>query len=140
MARTKSEVEEKFILLNKPFNGSWTYQDGNIAHEIIDFFLTDSREYYVYNIPYGRTCNGQVPDYIVLTSGLKDTKKGTKGVNVEYIIKPSEAVHKLGYSTRKKDDNKEGEKEKNAKKINNEQNRKDIEDIIAKKNIQYGGK
>ena len=68
MARTKSEVEEKFILLNKPFNGSWTYQDGNIAHEIIDFFLTDSGEYYVYNIPYGRTCNGRVPDYIVLTS------------------------------------------------------------------------
>ena len=134
MARTKSEVEEKFILLNKPFNGSWTYQDGNIAHEIIDFFLTDSGEYYVYNIPYGRTCNGRVPDYIVLTS------EGTNVVKIEYIIKPSEAVHGLGYSTRKKDDNKDGEKDNYSPTNNNEENRKKIEHIIKEKNIRYGGK
>lgn len=134
MARTKSEGEEKFILLNKPFNGSWTYQDGNIAHEIIDFFLTDSGEYYVYNIPYGRTCNGRVPDYIVLTS------EGTNVVKIEYIIKPSEAVHGLGYSTRRKDDNKDGEKDNYSPTNNNEENRKKIEHIIKEKNIRYGGK
>ena len=137
MPKTKSKSKERFILLNKPFNGSWTYQDGNIAHEIIDFFLTDKGEYYVYNIPYGRTCNGRVPDYIVLTSGLK---KGTNVVKIEYIIKPTEAVHDFGYSTRDNNDNKDGEKDKNVKKINNEQNRKNIEDKIKKKEIRYGGK
>ena len=130
----KLNETEQFILLNKPFNGSWTYQDGNIAHEIIDFFLTDSGEYYVYNIPYGRTCNGRVPDYIVLTS------EGTNVVKIEYIIKPSEAVHGLGYSTRKKDDNKDGEKDNYSPTNNNEENRKKIEHIIKEKNIRYGGK
>ena len=137
MPKKNEKKTEQFILLNKPFNGSWTYQDGNIAHEIIDFFLTDKGEYYVYNIPYGRTCNGRVPDYIVLTSGLK---KGTNVVKIEYIIKPSEAVHGLGYSTRKKDDNKDGEKDNYSPTNNNEENRKKIEHIIKEKNIRYGGK
>lgn len=137
MAKIKSKIEEKFILLNKPFNGSWTYQDGNIAHEIIDFFLTDKGEYYVYNIPYGRTCNGRVPDYIVLTSGLK---KGTNIVKIEYIIKPIEAVHALGYSTRNKDDNKDGEVDNNTRKSSNIDNRQKVENIIKKKEIRYGGK
>lgn len=130
----KLNETEQFILLNKPFNGSWTYQDGNIAHEIIDFFLTDSGEYYVYNIPYGRTCNGRVPDYIVLTS------EGTNSVKIEYVIKPSKKVHNFGYSTREKDDNKEGEKDSRSKKINNEENRKKIEKIIVDLEIRYGGK
>ncbi len=137
MAKIKSKIEEKFILLNKPFNGSWTYQDGNIAHEIIDFFLTDKGEYYVYNIPYGRTCNGRVPDYIVLTSGLK---KGTNIVKIEYIIKPIEAVHALGYSTRNKGDNKDGEVDNNTRKSSNIDNRQKVENIIKKKEIRYGGK
>lgn len=134
MQKMKLNETEQFILLNKPFNGSWTYQDGNIAHEIIDFFLTDSGEYYVYNIPYGRTCNGRVPDYIVLTS------EGTNSVKIEYVIKPSKKVHNFGYSTREKDDNKEGEKDSRSKKINNEENRKKIEKIIVDLEIRYGGK
>ncbi len=137
MQKIKLNATEQFILLNKPFNGSWTYQDGNIAHEIIDFFLTDRGEYYVYNIPYGRTCNGRVPDYIVLTSGLK---KGTNSVNIEYIIKPLEAVHNFGYCIREKDDNNNGEKDNYSPTDNNEENRKKIEHIIKEKNIRYGGK
>lgn len=68
------------------------------------------------------------------------TSEGTNVVKIEYIIKPSEAVHGLGYSTRKKDDNKDGEKDNYSPTNNNEENRKKIEHIIKEKNIRYGGK
>lgn len=32
----------KGIVLNKPFEGSYTREEGKIAHEIVDFFLTDN--------------------------------------------------------------------------------------------------
>lgn len=45
------------IILNKAFEGSWNGKDGNVSHEIIDFFKADNDKYYVYNSPYGSCRN-----------------------------------------------------------------------------------
>lgn len=41
------------IILNKQFLGSWLDNEGNIAHEIINFILDDNNNHYIYNVPYG---------------------------------------------------------------------------------------
>lgn len=94
---------EKVYILNKIFAGSWNDIEGNISHEIIDFVLTDSVKYFVYNVPYG-TCpswisvNGDTsyPDgsheaeYLLLTS---ETCKKT--FNILYRIKLIRKVHNI---------------------------------------------
>ena len=45
--------EKEVIILNKPFLGGWLNGEGRIGHEIIDFFLADNGNYYVYNNPWG---------------------------------------------------------------------------------------
>lgn len=69
------------ILLNKLFLGSWLEEKQNIGHEIIDYFLTDEKKYYVYNLPFG-AC----PDYIWVegTTGL--TRKKEEKYNAKYMI------------------------------------------------------
>ncbi len=49
----------KVYILNKLFDGSYDDIEGNIPHEIIDFVLTDSVKYFVYNVPYG-TCRNDI--------------------------------------------------------------------------------
>ena len=113
-----------FILLNKPFNGSWTDMAGNIAHEIIDFFLSDNDKYYVYNMPYGAAAKGRIPEYIFLTSGLRDKK-----IYLEYIIKPIRQLHSFGYDKR------------SIGTVKNQKNRDwIIKNVIKKEDIKYGGK
>lgn len=43
----------KVFILNKPFEGSYTDVEGNVAHEIIDYFKADNNKVYIYNNPWG---------------------------------------------------------------------------------------
>lgn len=43
----------KVFILNKPFEGSYTDVEGNVAHEIIDYFKADNNKIYIYNNPWG---------------------------------------------------------------------------------------
>lgn len=81
--------KNKVYILNKIFDGSWNDIDGNISHEIIDFVLTDSGRYYVYNVPYG-TC----PNWIK----VKDDNSSSNGSHeVEYLLLTSESHNKTCY-------------------------------------------
>ena len=94
---------EKVYILNKIFSGSWNDIEGNISHEIIDFVLTDSGKYFVYNVPYG-TCPAWInvkgddrfnkgsheAEYLLLTS---ETCKKT--FNILYRIKLIRKVHNI---------------------------------------------
>jgi hypothetical protein len=74
------------FILNKIFDGSWNDIEGNISHEIIDFVLTDSGKYYVYNVPYG-VC----PDWIHVKG---DTDSTGGSYNAEYMLLTSESHNK----------------------------------------------
>lgn len=76
------------IILNKIFDGSYTEKEGNIAHEVIDFILTDSGEQYIYNTPYGNC-----PPNIVLEENPNKTNKDI----VRYILLCSPS--KINYKT-----------------------------------------
>ena len=43
----------KVFILNKPFEGSYTDNEGNVAHEIINYFRADNGNVYIYNNPLG---------------------------------------------------------------------------------------
>lgn len=64
--------KKKCILLNKTFEGAWPEDKGNIAHEIIDFFLDDNGNQYAYMQPYGylgkEIRTKYVPKWLLLTS------------------------------------------------------------------------
>jgi len=70
-------------ILNKIFDGSWNDEEGNISHEIIDFALTDSGKYYVYNVPYG-CC----PDWIHINGDERDNKETHE---TDYLFLTSES-------------------------------------------------
>lgn len=48
-------TEEKCIILNKPFIGGYIDQSNeNEAHELINFFLDDKGDHFIYCNPYGQ--------------------------------------------------------------------------------------
>lgn len=124
------------IILNKQFSGEWLNNENNIAHEIIDFLLTDDNQYYVYNIPYG-VCPSNIwvdgsdenlktnkekyiAKYLILADKFIDNT-----LDIKYVIELKEKLHNLHISKNKKN------KLENVRK-----NIKLIEDL----NIKYGGK
>ena len=124
------------ILLNKQFIGGWLNIKGNIAHEIIDFFLDDNNNYYVYNVPHGQCrediwINGSneklrtgkekyVAKYLILSDKFKNNI-----LNIKYVIELKEKLH-----------NWKNKKNEIEKKNNQIKNRK----LIEKLNIKYGNK
>lgn len=107
----KQNNETRVFILNKAFEGDWNDKDGNISHEIIDFFRADDGNYYVYNSPYGNLRTGIFVDrkndkYIYKPRKINDANKSKKENNdkkiakVEYLIIASNAKIE-------KDDNKE---------------------------------
>ena len=124
------------ILLNKQFIGGWLNNKGNIAHEIIDFFLDDNNNYYVYNVPHGecrediwinesneklRTGKEKyVAKYLILSN-----KFNNNILNIKYVIELKEKLH--NWKT------KENEIEKKNNQIKNRK-------LIEKLNIKYGNK
>ncbi|WPL41301.1 hypothetical protein [Malacoplasma iowae] len=124
---------KKAFILNKQFSGEWLDNDNNIAHEIIDFLLTDNDEHYVYNLPYG-FCNEKIwvngtdeslrnnkQKYIAKYLLLCD-KFTNKKLNIEYVIELEKKIH--SYSQRKR-------------KFEIENNKQMAKEIIIKNNIKY---
>lgn len=124
------------ILLNKLFLGGWLDKQGNIGHEIIDFFFTDKGEHYVYNNPLG-VCPKDIwidgtkfprskeekylGKYMVLTS-----EKRGKEFDILYVIELAEKLHRFSAP---KDKTKLREIQKKIQ-----------QDIIKKRDIKYNGK
>lgn len=69
----------KVFILNKPFEGSYTDVEGNVAHEIIDYFKADNGNVYIYNNPWGHC-----PDNIDVDE--------SKGYKVEYMFLAKKAT------------------------------------------------
>lgn len=69
------------IILNKIFSGQWLNDESNIAHEIINFLLSDDSQHYIYNIPYG-IC----PNEIWINGSNNDLLTGKEKYNVKYLI------------------------------------------------------
>ncbi len=67
---TQNKDGRHVILINRVFEGSWKDKDGNVSHEIIDYFLADDKNHYVYNVPYGQCPSGKnktaTVDYVLL--------------------------------------------------------------------------
>lgn len=94
------------VLLNKIFLGGWLDEDGHIGHEIIDFFLTDKGDYFVYNNPWGACpddvwINGKtklkrnskekyIGKYMVLTGPTKG-----HDFDILYVIELKEKLHRF---------------------------------------------
>ncbi len=94
-----ADNEKKVIILNKPFLGGWLNDEGKIGHEVIDYFLSDNGNYYIYNNPRGACPNdiwvgnddrnnynltrtsteNYIAKYMVLTSGAHSLRKKKKG-------------------------------------------------------------
>lgn len=76
----------KVFILNKPFEGSYTDVEGNVAHEIIDYFKADNNKVYIYNNPWGHC-----PDDIEVDE--------SKNYKVEYMFLAKKAtMNKKGES------------------------------------------
>lgn len=94
------------ICLNKPFEGGWQDKEGNSAHEIVDFLLTDEGEQYVYALPWGQAKKEAWTEgpnklektedenywtkYMVLTDGGSETE-----FDILFVIKLEEKLHRL---------------------------------------------
>lgn len=121
--------ENKGFILNKPFEGSYADNQGKIAHEIIDFVLTDNGKHYLYNNPYGQFVrNGCKYKYMFLTTSAtvhKAKEKGSKFYSefkLRYMIE-IEPLHNFG-----------------TKKEELKANQEKVKKIIKDKEIKYNGK
>ena len=92
--------KSKCIILNKSFTGEWLKQsDGNIAHEIINFFKADDNKIYIYNTPYGANVRGSKNldiKYLYLT-----TSKTNGMYFIEYCIVIKDSLHNCSFSKEK---------------------------------------
>lgn len=132
----KTIKKEECIILNKPFIGGYIDQSNeNEAHELINFFLDDKENHFIYCNPYGQNVAGagnKKIKYLIFTSSLKN-----KCFYIEYIIKIKESLHTQSISKTEIATQKVEQKIKNAK--------QEIEDKIKEygyKNIdeiKYGG-
>lgn len=146
-------MEKKVFLLNKPFQGGYTEVDGNIAHEIINFFRTDNIDgklggIYIYNNPWGH-CGDDVYveesdktkkreyqlQYMLLT-GPSDLPKGEgkenqkwSEFNVTHVIELKRILH---HESTTKDKNPQNNKLKTSQ--------EKIKTIIRDEHIMYGQK
>lgn len=95
-----NKPKPKCIILNKTFTGEWLKQsDGNIAHEIINFFKADDGKVYVYNTPYGANVSDSKNldiEYLYLAS-----PKTNGTYFIEYCIKIKESLHNCSFSKEK---------------------------------------
>lgn len=90
----KKNIEEKYIILNKPFIGGYLSEDGHDAHEIINFFRADNGMHFIYDNPYGQFIARKkknikpVVEYVVFTS-----KSKSKSFYIKYVAKIECTLH-----------------------------------------------
>lgn len=135
------------FILNKPFEGSWTDQEGNVAHEIIDYFRADNGKIYIFNNPYGK-CPENIDvdkskeykvEFMFLAKkatiikkdeGKKDEEKKDKEsvcskFELTHLIKIKQCLHYESTHKNKKDLQKAQDK---------------VKAIIKREQIEYAGK
>ena len=120
ITNTSIKTDANVIILNKAFEGSWNEKEGNISHEIIDFFLDDNGNHYIYNSPYG-SCNKDIGvlggnnscdkkrdkvEYLIIASPAKiynatgttigGVNKKSSKLNIKYVIKLKQRMTDLG--------------------------------------------
>lgn len=125
------------FILNKPFEGSWTDQEGNVAHEIIDYFRADNGKIYIFNNPYG-ICPKNIDvdkskEYKVKFMFL--TKKATIKKDENDSI---ESIFELTHLIKIKECLHHESTHKNKKELQEAQD--NVKDIIKTKHIEYAGK
>ncbi len=85
-------TEEKCIILNKPFIGGYIDQSNeNEAHELINFFLDDKGNHFIYCNPYGqnvRDAADKQVEYVLFTSSAK-----AGCFYIEYIVEIGATLH-----------------------------------------------
>lgn len=115
------------IILNKVFEGCWNDKEGNISHEIIDFFKTDIGDYFVYNTPRGTVQKGcEKVKYLILTSSVKKDKNSQE-FKLLYYIEIEDKINNPGKYIKK-----------DPSKINS--NKAIIKKCCEDNKIMYGGK
>lgn len=150
-------VKNKVIILNKPFLGGWLNNEGNIAHEIIDFLRTDSGDYFVYNNPWGICPNNigvendisragkgakYFAKYLVLTSNNQKSAESIKNdekyeFKILYVIELVEKLHNFHTTKIKNDENNNAF---GSLKPLDDKKLIDIQTIIKDYNIRYNNK
>lgn len=97
------------IILNKLFSGDWLNNNDNIAHEIINFLLTDCNEQYIYNLPYG-FCPDEIwvdgsddkirtnkekyqAKYLIMAGKFNDSV-----LDIKYVVELESKLHSNHYS------------------------------------------
>jgi len=91
-------MRKKCIVLNKPFRGSYLGDDEHEAHEIINFFLTDEGDHFIYNNPYGQNVSEADKydiKYMIFTSEMIGDR-----FYIQYVCKIKSSLH--GQSISKK--------------------------------------
>lgn len=93
MNKNNEDKNCECIILNKAFEGVWNDKEGNISHEIINFFKADDDKYYVYNSPYGSIREGvfvdkNLDDYIYKPrkTGNAENKEDKKIAKATYLV------------------------------------------------------
>ena len=101
---TKMKHKGEVFILNKPFEGSYADEEGNVAHEIIDYFKADNRKIYIYNNPWGH-CPADIDvdesrkykiAYMLLAKKATMNKKGeekSSEFEITHLIKIKKCLH-----------------------------------------------
>lgn len=136
ISNEKTFEKEGCIILNKPFIGGYIDQSNeNEAHELINFFLDDRGNHFIYCNPYGQNvanANNKEIEYLIFTSSLKN-----KCFYIEYIIEISESLHTQSISKTEIATQKAEQKIEDAKReIKDKIKRYGYENID---DIKYGG-
>ena len=92
ISNEKTFEKEGCIILNKPFIGGYIDQSNeNEAHELINFFLDDKGNHFIYCNPYGQNVQGAATkqvEYVLFTSSAK-----AGCFYIEYIVEIAETLH-----------------------------------------------
>lgn len=125
-------MSDECIVLNKPFIGGYMDRSNqNEAHELINFFLADDGEYYIYCNPYGQNvkdADSKKVEYILFTSALKNGC-----FYIEYIVSINRHLHNVSLSKREIGTERADEEIEKAK--------QEIEEKLNRKidEVTYGG-
>lgn len=133
-----TKAKEGCIILNKPFIGGYIDQSNeNEAHELINFFLDDRDNHFIYCSPYGQNVRGAPKKeikYLLFTSNTKN-----KSFYIEYIVEIDKVLHNVSLpkQTPKHAETIKGKIAEAKKQIN--KNLQDLEYTNGLKDVTYGG-
>ena len=135
--KKQTQNKGKVFILNKPFEGSYADTEGNVAHEIINYFKADNNKIYIYNNPWGH-CPSNIDvtsdkeytlKYMFLTKkatiNKEDNNEKSSTFELTHLIEIKKCLHHKSTS-------------KNKEILKKAQ--KDVKEVIDSEGIAYGGK